>query len=126
MNLSRIRYVIVAIFTATVVSLVPVRCDAQGDYYDFATGSRATRMWVPPGLDTVRGIFIYGNGAGGDARDEVYLPWNQAFAYEHGFAMIATSMWGNLSGDEINIWDSHLANLATLSGHPELNHAPWA
>jgi hypothetical protein len=115
-----------ALIAATVIALLPPRCSGQGVIYDYATGSRATRLWIPPGLDTVRGIFIYGNGAGGDSRDEVNLPWNQAFAYNHGFAMIATSMWGNLSGSEINIWDSHLAELASLSAHPELINAPWA
>jgi len=111
--------VIVALF-------VPLRAAAQGTVFNYSASGRATRLWIPPDLDTVRGIFIYGNGAGGDSRNEVNQRWNQAFAQTHGFAMIATSMWGNLSGTEINDWDSHLANLATLSSHPELVNAPWA
>jgi hypothetical protein len=83
-------------------------------------------MWLPPGLPTVKGIVIYGNGAGGDDRNAAYVPWLQQFAQLHDFALIGTSMWGNLAGSEINTWDSHLANLATLSGHPELVNAPWA
>ena len=118
-------YLIFTAIFASFVALSSIRCAAQSTY-DYATGTRATRLWIPPGLDTIRGIFIYGNGAGGDSRGEVDIPWNQVFAYEHGFAMIATSMWGNLSGSEINIWDSHLANLAGVSGHPELVNAPWA
>ena len=106
--------------------LFSLRAAAQGAIFNYTSDSRATRLWIPPDLDTVRGILIYGNGAGGDSRNEVNQPWNQAFAQTHGFAMIATSMWGNLSGSEINIWDSHLANLATLSSHPELVNAPWA
>ncbi len=124
--MSRSSHWIVTLIVATAVALVPTRSTAQGSVYDFATGDRATRLWIPPGLDTIRGIFIYGNGAGGDSRGEVSIPWNQVFAYEHGFAMIATSMWGNLSGREISIWDSHLASLAALSGHLELVNAPWA
>lgn len=121
-----VNHCLATICAATAIALTPIRSAAQDTIYDYATGTRATRMWIPPGLETIRGIFIYGNGAGGDSRDEVNLPWNRVFAYNQGFAMIATSMWGNLSGSEINIWDSHLSGLAALSGHPELVYAPWA
>ena len=115
------------LIAATVAALLsPLQAAAQGTFFNYSASGRATRLWIPPDLETVRGIFIYGNGAGGDSRNEASLPWNQAFAQTHGFAMIATSMWGNLSGSEINVWDSHLANLATLSGRPELVNAPWA
>ena len=124
--MSRTHLSIVALVFTAAAALYPIRSAAQGTFYDYATDIRATRLWIPPGLNTIRGIFIYGNGAGGDSRGEVNVPWNQAFAIDHGFAMIATSMWGNLSGSEINTWDLHLANLATLSGHPELVNAPWA
>lgn len=106
--------------------LSPLHAAAQGTVFNYSSDARATRLWIPPDLDTIRGILIYGNGAGGDSRNEVNQRWNQAFAQTHGFAMIATSMWGNLSGSEINIWDSHLSNLATLSSRPELVNAPWA
>lgn len=99
---------------------------AQEGVYDHTTGTRGTRMWIPPGVETIKGILIYGNGAGGDQRDEIYTPWNQVFAYLHDFAVIGTSQWGNLSGTEINTWDAHLSALAAASGHPELVHAPWA
>ena len=117
-------FILLAIVAASTVGAT--RSSAQGQVYDYATGARATRLWVPPGVNTIRGILIYGNGSGGDSRDEVYTPWNEVFAYENNFAVIGTSMWDNLSGTEINIWDSHLANLAALSGHPELVNAPWA
>jgi hypothetical protein len=102
------------------------RASAQEGVFEHTTGIRGTRMWIPPGVETIKGILIYGNGAGGDQRNEILTPWNQVFAYLHGFALIGTSQWGNLSGGEINIWDMHLAALATASGHPELVHAPWA
>ena len=56
----------------------------------------------------------------------VNAPWLRQFAELHDFALIGTSFWGNLSGMEINIWDSHLQALASASEHPELVHAPWA
>ena len=98
----------------------------QGSTYNFSSNSRGTRLWIPDGLETIRGILISGNGAGGDSRNEVSRPIHQAFAKTHGFAIVATSMWGNLAGSELSIWDSHLASLATLSGYPELIHAPYA
>ena len=115
-DLALLAVIMLSAFSATAVAQV----------YDYATGARGTRLWIPPGLATVKGIVIYGNGAGADFRDVVYAPWLQQFGELHDFAIIATSMWGNLSGTEINIWDTHLAGLAALSAHPELVHAPWA
>lgn len=99
---------------------------AADPVYDYMTGTRGTRLWIPPGLQTVKGILIYGNGAGGDSRDEVFRPWYQQFAELFGFAIVGTSQWSNLSGSEIATWDAHLQALATASGHPELVRAPWA
>jgi dienelactone hydrolase len=99
---------------------------SRGQIYDYMTGAVGTRMWVPPGLHTVKGILIWGNGAGADERNAAYAPWLEDFAQLHGFALIGTSMWGNLAGTEINTWDTHIAALAAQSGHPELKNAPYA
>jgi predicted esterase len=114
---------LVAIFYLLAVAAVGV---GQEQIYEHTTGIRGTRMWIPPDVEAVKGIFIYGNGAGGDTRNEIFTPWNQAFAYLHDFALVGTSQWTNLSGNEIDTWDDHLSALATASGHPELVHAPWA
>jgi dienelactone hydrolase len=98
----------------------------QGQVFDYTTDIRGTRMWVPPNLSLIRGIVVYGNGAGADYRDAVYAPWLRQFAQVHGFALIGTSLWGNLSGSEINTWDIHVAALAAASGHAELKNAPLA
>jgi dienelactone hydrolase len=98
----------------------------QGEYFDHTTGIRGTRMWLPSGVTTVKGIVIYGNGAGADMRRAAEAPWLQQFADLHDFALIGTSLWGNLSGAEIDVWDDHLEALAAASDHPELVHAPWA
>jgi hypothetical protein len=103
-----------------------LRAFGQGPFFDHTTGNRGTRMWVPPDLSAIKGIVIFGNGAGADMRRAAEAPWLQHFADLHGFALIGTSLWGNLSGDEIVIWDAHLRALAAASGHPELVHAPWA
>lgn len=118
---------------AVVIALVSLAFGAvnevygqQGLLFDHVTGTRGTRMWLPDSVSTVKGIVIYGNGAGADMRRAAEAPWLQQFAALHDFALIGTSLWGNLSGSEINIWDDHLEALATLSGHPEIVHAPWA
>jgi dienelactone hydrolase len=99
---------------------------AQDIFYNYESNGRGTRMWVPPDASTVRGILIYGNGAGADYRAAVTAPWLRQFADIHNFALIGTSFWGNLSGTEINLWDAHLQALAAASHHPELVNAPWA
>jgi hypothetical protein len=114
----------VVLFCLLIVPTLPAR--AADPVFDHTTGTRGTRLWIPPGVQTVKGIVIYGNGAGGDSRNEVFTPWNQQLAALHNFAVIGTSMWGNLAGTEINTWDAHLAAIATASGHPELVNAPWA
>jgi dienelactone hydrolase len=110
----------------TIALAASCEVQAQEEFFDHTTGFRGTRMWVPPGLAAVNGIVIYGNGAGADMRRAAEAPWLQQFAELHDFALIGTSLWGNLSGTEINVWDQHLQALATASGHPELVHAPWA
>lgn len=107
--------------------LVAPAMRASAQVFDYATGARATRMWMPPNLDVVKGVVIFGNGAGADFRGAIALPWLRQFAQVHDFALIATSMWGNISTtSEFNTWNSHLAALGALSAHPELVNAPWA
>ncbi len=83
-------------------------------------------LWIPDDLETVRGLLIWGNGAGGDDRRAAERPMLRGFCELNGFALIATAWWSNLSGGEINIWEGHLEALAEQSGHPEIVHAPWA
>jgi hypothetical protein len=120
------RFIRVGIVLFSAACLFPATCHGQEQFYDYTTGIRSTRMWIADSLDTVKGIVIYGNGAGADMRRAAEAPWLQQFAQMHDFALIGTSLWGNLSGGEIDIWDQHLHGLAAASGHPELVHAPWA
>jgi hypothetical protein len=116
----------------TVVSICLIAFAAQprkvsAQFFSYATAdNRGTLHWVPPGLQTVKGIVVWGNGAGADERAAAQAPWIQQFAQLHDFALIGTSMWSNFTGGEISIWDQHIANLAAQSGHPELKNAPLA
>jgi hypothetical protein len=99
---------------------------AEGQVYDHASDGRMTRMWVPEGLRSIRGTLIYGNPAGGDARGYIENNALRGFALQYDFVVIGTASFGYLQGDEIEIWEAHLAALAAASGHAELVHAPWA
>ncbi len=113
-------------FQYLAIALLFLSTAARAQFYQYNTDIRGTLMWVPPGLQTVKGIVIWGNGSGADERGAAGAPWLQQFAELHDFALIGTSMWGNLSGTEINTWDQHIAALASESGHPELKNAPYA
>src|SRR3954453_19114831 len=118
------KFVIAACLFALVCGFAPLCTRAQ--FYQYNTDVRGTLLWVPPGVQTVKGIVIWGNGAGADERSAASAPWLQQFAQLHGFALIGTSMWGKLVGSEINTWDQHIAALALQSGHAELKNAPYA
>ena len=109
----------------TIVS--PVNAIAQTVYFDHSESGRLTRLWIPADAETVRGILIIGNGAGGDSTGAAFSSIYQRFGELQDFAVIGTGFWGNFSSSsELSIWDNHLAALATASGYPELIHAPYA
>jgi hypothetical protein len=102
---------------------------ASGSIYDYTYPGdwRSTRMWLPENIDTIRGILIVGNGAGGDNRSAVDQTAYQRFGELFDFAVIGTSQWGWMEPtQEMPMWDQNLAALASASGHPELVNAPWA
>ncbi len=105
--------------------LAPIAA-AGGTIFDYTGEGRSTRMWVPDDLDTVRGLLIYGNPAGGDARHYVENLALRGFAIQYGFVVIGTAGFGYLQNDEIEIWERHLVALASMSGYGEIVYAPWA
>jgi len=116
-----------AVLSLLLVALSPGLAVAQTGLFNHSESGRLTRLWIPPDVDTVRGILIVGNGAGGNVTSAAQNRVYQRFGEIHDFAVIGTGLWGNFSApSELSIWDNHLAALATASGHPELVHAPWA
>lgn len=97
--------------------------------YDLNPDStRKLRLNVPDGMAEVRGILIYGNGASGDSTWIATHPELVAFAQSMGFVVLATGYWGNFpsnSSYEIDLFESSLQRYATLTGRPEIVHAPW-
>lgn len=90
--------------------------------------SRRLRLNIPPSVQEVRGILIYGNGAGGDATNRATNSELVAFAESQGFAVLATGLWGGFfapDDSEMLGFEAMLEGLAQMSGHPELVDAPW-
>ncbi|HEX8373420.1 MAG TPA: hypothetical protein VF585_11605 [Chthoniobacterales bacterium] len=94
--------------------------------YDLNDTSRKLRLNIPDSVLVVRGILVYGNGAGGDSTGQATNSQLVAVAESIGFAVLATGNWGNFPADsEINYFESRIAQFAGASGHPELINAPW-
>jgi dienelactone hydrolase len=122
----RIAFVRVTV-AALVIAAAAADALAQTTYFNHNESGRLTRLWVPNGVDTVRGILVFGNGAGGDSTSAAQSAIYQRFGDLHNFAVVGTGFWANFSDpNELIIWNNHLAALATASGHPELIHAPLA
>jgi hypothetical protein len=83
------------------------------------------RVWLPPGDAPVRGLFIWGNGAGGDERRKVWDERWRAFCSYYHFAFAATGHFDRqMGGSEGALLLHQLAEVAKMSERPELNHAP--
>lgn len=75
---------------------------------------------------TIRGILIFGNGAGGNSLSAATNAELVAWAESMKFAVIGTSEWGYFDAQaEIDLWYSMIQYFATQTGHPELVKAPW-
>ncbi len=100
--------------------------------YDFSlgdAGNRTVRMNIPASVTTIRGLLIWGNGLNSDLRGMATDPEMVAWAESMQFAVIGTSMWTSFmpgySPSEYSAWQNTLAQLATMSGHPEITRVPW-
>src|SRR5688572_9503971 len=124
---SLIRSACVTVVYLLITIVGPHNAIAQTGYFDHNESGRLTRLWIPTDAETLRGILIIGNGAGGNSTGAALNSIYQRFGELHDFAVIGTGFWNNFSSSgELSIWDNHLAALATASGHPELIHAPYA
>jgi hypothetical protein len=108
MHILQSTFVLVAIAILTSAA-TDQHAHAQSTYYDHSESNRLTRLWIPNGVQTVRGILVFGNGAGGDSTSAAQSAIYQRFGDLHNFAVIGTGFWGNFSDpSELDIWDNHL------------------
>ena len=130
MNISTLGKVLLRrILCTVVIFLVP---PAHAAVYDFAlgdAGNRSLRLNLPDSVPVVRGIIIYGNGAGIDARGAATDPELVALATSLECAVMGTAYWAYFSDTipptELTGFESGLQQFAQMSGHPEIVYAPW-
>lgn len=97
-------------------------------------------LWVPPGIETLRGIVVHQHGCGeGSCKSgqtaAFDLHW-QALAKKHACALLGPvyeqpqeadcQMWCDPRNGSDAAFQTALAELAELSRHPELTRVPWA
>jgi hypothetical protein len=92
--------------------------------HQFPDGQRSLRLWLPDLQQEVRGVMIYGNGAGGDDRDTILGDHMLAFAAANRLGLIGTSQFGPFMrrGEGQMLLDA-LKTFARTTAHPELEHA---
>lgn len=97
-------------------------------------------VWIPGGVDTLRGVIVHQHGCGeGSCKSgqtgAFDLHW-QALAKKHACALMSPSYeqpqdadcqkWCDPRNGSGAAFQKALAELAKLSGHPELATVPWA
>jgi poly(3-hydroxybutyrate) depolymerase len=98
------------------------------------------RLWLPPGVKTVRGVVVHQHGCGeGSCKSgqtgAFDLHW-QALAKKHGCALLSPvyeqpekadcTAWCDPRRGSDAAFQRALADLGKLSHHPELATVPWA
>lgn len=103
----------------------------DGNYYDFRAedgGQQMIKMWVPPGVDVIRGVFISGHGGGsGDSRNFARDENMRAMAMRLGFGVAGLHNFpgGRAYESGAAIFFYALEKFAELGHHPELAHIPF-
>jgi len=97
-------------------------------------------MWVPPGVEQVRGVIVHQHGCGeGSCKSGLTgaydLHW-QALARKHDCALLSPSyeqpdkaecqMWCDPRNGSSAAFQQCLVDLGVKSGHPEMSKVPWA
>ncbi len=102
----------------------------DGCYYDFrdAEGNQMVKLWIPPGIHPVKGVFISGHGGGGgDSRNFARDENVRALAMRLGFAVAGLH---NFPGRRVYeqgaaVFFRALDHFAGMGHHPELANVPF-
>jgi hypothetical protein len=123
-----------AIVGAVVVAAVRIMAAPAGEpaagfgTYDYAEmdegHEKAVRLAIPSGLQTVRGLLVNTNPAGGDTRTRYTLAYLKAFAALHGLAFVGAKGFNSHLGSVV-VLQHALTRFAEESGHPELENVPF-
>ncbi len=102
----------------------------DGEYYDFrdSAGIQMIKMWIPPGINPIKGVFISGHGGGGgDSRDFARDENIRAFAMRLGFAVAGLHNFPGRRAYEQGapVFFQALKDFAGLGNHPEIANLPF-
>jgi lysophospholipase L1-like esterase/pimeloyl-ACP methyl ester carboxylesterase len=116
-----------------------VRYEASDKPDELIYGVNCT-VWIPPGVQTLRGVIVHQHGCGeGSCKSGLTgaydLHW-QALARKHDCALLSPAyeqpdkadcqMWCDPRKGSDAAFQKGLADLGAKSGHPELAKVPWA
>lgn len=97
---------------------------ARAEVYDYQlSADEQFRMWIDDDQEVVYGLLVVWNESAGDTRELIDSPYrpHQDFARSIGFGLIGTRLPDpGYADDLIDV----LGQFATMSGHPEIAHAP--
>jgi len=102
----------------------------DGTYYDFKDAEcvQMIKLWIPPNVNTIKGVFISGHGGGsGDSRKFARDENIRAYATRLGFAVAGLH---NFPGRQVydkgaKVFFRALDEFARLGYHPELENIPY-
>ncbi len=120
---------------------VSEQATANGPVYRVVVGNKVNNdsavytLFIPEGLDTVRGVFIHQHGCGMEGRgaSTAYDVQYQAFAKKWGLAIVGPDLYDESgchgwrdpqSGSGPSLLAA-LGQIGRVSHHPELDRAPW-
>lgn len=121
--------IVLAIVAVARIAAAPAADPTAGfntyDYSEMDEGAqKAVRLAIPTDLQTVRGILVSTNAAGGDTRTRYTLGYLKALAALHGFAFLGAQAFDSHPGS-VTVMQHALDRFATESGHPELANVPF-
>jgi hypothetical protein len=107
----------------------PAAAQASGfatyDYSETDEGvEKSVRLAIPANLQTVRGLLVNTNAAGGDTRDRYTAPYLKAFAALHDLAFVGAKGFNSHEGS-VTVLEHALEHFADEIGRPELANAPF-
>lgn len=103
----------------------PAPAFATYDYAEMDEGvEKAVRLAIPAGLQTIRGLLVNTNAAGGDTRSRYAVPYLECFAALHGLAFVGARGFNSHVGS-VTVLQHALERWAGESGHPELANVPF-
>jgi hypothetical protein len=104
-----------------------VAAAVTGEVYSTSLGKGLDfRLWIPNGVEVIKGVIHCPPSTGGDERPWVHQRIWQAMAVGHGFALMGTNYQEDDGGPTTGgkrVFDA-LAAFAAASHHGELAHAP--